>query len=140
MNRLRARLRREDGAVLVLALVLVLVWSLVVLALARLGQVGYELAAGSHERTLRIHASDGAVQTVVAALAADADSSACTTQDLRIAGVDVVVECTLYAMLGQRVVDLEASVAGAPHLRARVGLDDAVAPADVTVANWTVLR
>lgn len=136
----RQRAAAEHGTVLVLALVLVVVWSVVVLALAQFGLVGYELAAGSHERTTRIHASDSAVDTVVAALAADPDSTDCTTSNLRFSGVDVVVDCTLYAMLDQRVVDLEASIGGSPHLRARVRLDDTSAPADVTVTNWTVLR
>lgn len=131
----------EDGAVLVLALVFMLVWAVIVYALLDLASTGFEVAGASNDRTDRVYASDGAVETAVAALVADPapEAGACPAFTAAIADHAVEVACELTVGPNIRVADLTASIDGEPQLRARIRLDDGDAGSVLSILNWTVL-
>ncbi len=136
----------ESGAVLVFALGFMLVWSVVVFAILNLAGSGYQLAAGSHDRTERVYAAEAAIDTVTAALVVD-DEQGCAAEEpativatLTFSGKQVAVGCTQYRGPNIRVADLVATVGGDDIIRARIAFDETVSPPDVDIWNWTVLR
>ncbi len=149
------RIRVDDtGSALVLALILIGIWSIAILAVVGIAEAGFGLTVAANDERERVYAADGGIEAAVTYLTVDWESwSSCP--DVVYPGEDdpinVSVTCTSLEIIGYgggedvgEVVRVTSSVDGELRADARVRLDwptplDPPDPSDERRATATVL-